>query len=86
MPQIYRAPESRDPIDAKDGAPSLKGCTLFGPPASAAVAGDADLTVPDDVPVTRCPPGVAQGASSWSWRSSDGIGATGRRTPAQGGT
>ncbi len=85
MPQIYPCPGSRDPSDTQDGTPSLKGCTLFGPPSPTVLLGDGDLTVPDGLVVEICPPGVAQGASSWSWRSSDGIGVRGSRTPARGG-
>lgn len=85
MQQIYCGHGLRGSIEPQDGAPTVKGCTLFGPPVSAAVAGDADLIVPDGIVVERCPPGVAQGASSWGWRSTDGIGLRGSRTAARGG-
>lgn len=85
MPNPYRPQNMNDTIDSLDGAPTVKGCTLFGPPSSAQRLEDGDLIVPAGIVVTRCPPGVARGASSWSWRSSDGIGRRGSRTPARGG-
>lgn len=85
MPQVYRAHGFPDPIDTQDGTPVLKSAASVPAPSPTDPLEDGDLTVPADLVVEICPPGVAQGVCSWAWRSSDGIGATGRRTPAQGG-
>ena len=47
MPRPYRDYVAAALIDSRDGTPSVKGCTLFGPPSPTLDLGDDDLIVPN---------------------------------------
>lgn len=82
MQRPYRDYVAAALIDSQDGTPSVKGCTLFGPPSPRSHKGDDDLIIPAGLVVEKCPPGVARGAFDYA-----NVGGSGRsgRVPARGG-